>query len=150
MCWPFDGKMHLPVMFRLKRPAALPLIQSERKCSTPLPLNVSIGLQAVSADCDISSYELQPTFSECLDFFEGDPFEDTRQSKKQKVCRHLSARHTSTLGWISGQQAIQQDIQQDIQLSHTFWPPGLLDMECTVTHAKPGCLSTSQTLHLQL
>ena len=58
------------------------------------PLNASIGLQVVGADCDISNYE--PTFSECLDFFEGDPFEDTRQSKKQKVCRHLSTIYAST------------------------------------------------------
>lgn len=70
------------------------------------PLNVSVGLQAVSADCDISSYELQPTFSECLDFFEGDPFEDTRQSKKQKVCRHLSAIHASTFNLLPSYQAV--------------------------------------------
>ena len=43
-------------------------------------------MQVVSVDCDTTSYDLQPTFSECLEYFEGDPCEDTRQSKKQKVC----------------------------------------------------------------
>ena len=42
-------------------------------------------MQVVSVDCDTISYDLQPTFSECLEYFEGDPCEDTRQSKKQKV-----------------------------------------------------------------
>ena len=41
--------------------------------------------QAVSAECDTNSYDLQPTFSECLEYIEGDPCEDSRQSKKQKV-----------------------------------------------------------------
>ena len=41
--------------------------------------------QVVSTECEISSFELQPTFSECLEYAEGDPSEDSRQSKKQKV-----------------------------------------------------------------
>lgn len=45
-------------------------------------------MQVVSVDCDTISYDLQPTFSECLEYFEGDPCEDTRQSKKQKVHLH--------------------------------------------------------------
>ncbi len=47
-------------------------------------------LQVVGVDCDTTSYDLQPTFSECLEYFEGDPCEDTRQSKKQKVGLHLA------------------------------------------------------------
>lgn len=47
-------------------------------------------MQVVSGDCDTTSYGLQPTFSECLEYFEGDPCEDTRQSKKQKVDLHLA------------------------------------------------------------
>ena len=41
--------------------------------------------QSVSTECDTNSYDLQPTFSECLEYLEGDPCEDSRQSKKQKV-----------------------------------------------------------------
>ena len=85
-------------------------------------LSASIGVQVVSADCDTSSYKLQPTFSECLDFFEGDPFEDTRQSKKQKVCRQLSALHASTSTLLPIYPAVTH-----------LCLPGLLDMECTVT-----------------
>lgn len=41
--------------------------------------------QVVNTECNTTNFDLQPTFSECLEYVEGDPCEDTRQSKKQKV-----------------------------------------------------------------
>ena len=41
--------------------------------------------QAVTSECETNNFDLQPTFSECLEYIEGDPYEDSRQSKKQKV-----------------------------------------------------------------
>ena len=39
----------------------------------------------MQGDSHSDAFSLQPTFSECLSFVEGDPCEDTRQNKKQKV-----------------------------------------------------------------
>lgn len=66
--------------------------------------------QVVGADCDISNYE--PTFSECLDFFEGDPFEDTRQSKKQKVewTRELHDKFVGAVEALSVDKAVPSKI----------------------------------------
>ena len=41
--------------------------------------------QVVNTEFETNNFDLQPTFSECLEYIEGDPCEDSRQSKKQKV-----------------------------------------------------------------
>lgn len=68
--------------------------------------------QVVSVDCDTTSYDLQPTFSECLEYFEGDPCEDTRQSKKQKVewTRELHDKFVSAVEALSVDKAVPSKI----------------------------------------
>ena len=41
--------------------------------------------QVVNIEYETNNFDLEPTFSECLEYVEGDPCEDSRQSKKQKV-----------------------------------------------------------------
>ena len=64
-------------------------MQKREETLVPLQLIdiMTAPLQAVSAECEISNFDLQPSFSECLEFVEGDPCEDSRQSKKPKVLR---------------------------------------------------------------
>lgn len=68
--------------------------------------------QVVDTECETSNFDLQPTFSECLEYVEGDPCEDSRQSKKQKVewTRELHDQFVSAVEALSVDKAVPSKI----------------------------------------
>lgn len=68
--------------------------------------------QVVNSECETSNFDLQPTFSECLEYVEGDPCEDSRHSKKQKVewTRELHDQFVTAVEALSVDKAVPSKI----------------------------------------